>query len=64
METLREHTVYSGQGLTVTVRESLELQTDKAGRRRFLVGYLKPVAIVIAEADRTTKYDIEVQSAG
>lgn len=63
MHTLREKTVFSGQGFTVTVTESLELRADKTDYGRFLAGRLKAVAVAVTAADKTTTYDIDAESA-
>ena len=59
MARLRERTVFADRRLTVTVLESLELQTNRSNHRRFLIGSLKPIAVVVREPDRTYAYDIE-----
>jgi hypothetical protein len=59
MATLREKTVFSGPGLTVTVTESLELRVGETDHSRYLNGRLKAVNVAVTDGDKTTTYDIE-----
>jgi hypothetical protein len=63
MVMVRARTVFSDQKLTVTAVESLELQTDSSNRRRFMIGRfmigsLKPIAVIVREPDRTYALDM------
>jgi dihydrodipicolinate reductase len=58
MVMVRARTVFSDQKLTVTAVESLELQTDSSNRRRFMIGSLKPIAVIVREPDRTYALDM------
>lgn len=64
MASLRERTVFADQGLTVTVMESLELNTSRTNRGRFTTGNLKPIAVVVREPDRTWTFDIDSSVPG
>jgi hypothetical protein len=56
---LRTRTVWADQKLEVTAVESLEFRIDKANHGRFITGGLKPVAVIVREADRTYAFDMD-----
>jgi hypothetical protein len=59
MAMLRSRTVFSDQQLHVTAVESLELRTGRTNRGRFVIGSLTPITIVVNQADRTYKIDLQ-----
>lgn len=61
MTTLRAKTVFADDKFTVTAIESLEFQTDKANRWGYVTASLKPVAVVVKEADKTCAFDMDAQ---
>jgi len=59
MARLRERSVFANHGLSVIAVESLELRTGRTNRGRFIIGGLKPIAVIVKEADRTREFDID-----
>ena len=53
MASLRERSVFADHRLTVTAVESLELEITRTNHGRFMSGRLKPIAVIVKEADRT-----------
>lgn len=47
MGRLRKRTVFTDQGLTVSVAEALEFRVDRTDRMRLATGALKPVAVIV-----------------
>lgn len=61
MAGVRTRTLFSDNELTVTAVESVEFQTDRSRRRRFVTGSLRPVAVIVREQDRTYALDMAAQ---
>ena len=61
MASVRTRTVFSDHKLTVTAVESVEFRTDGSNRRRFVIGSLRPLAVIVKEPDRTYALDIAAQ---
>ena len=61
MTTLRARTVFSGERLTVTAIESLQLSEVRRQRGRLVIGSLKPVAVIVREPGRTYALDMDAQ---
>lgn len=61
MVRVRARTIFSDQKLTVSAVEALEFQTNRSNHRRFLIGSLKPIAIIVREPDRTYALDLAAQ---
>jgi len=62
MDRLRTNIVFDDQRFTVTVVQSLELQTGSLKHKRFLTGSLKPIAVIVKEPDRSSVLDLDAQS--
>lgn len=50
MAKVRTRTLFSDDKVTVTAVESMEFQADRSNRRRFVVGSLRPLAVIVKEA--------------
>ena len=61
MDRVRTRKLFSDATRTVTAVESLMLQTDRSHQGGFLVGSLKPIAIIVTEPDRTYALDMEAR---
>ncbi len=61
MTTLRERTVFSDEKRTVSTLELLEFRTDRTNHLRYVTGDLRPMAIIVKEADRTYAFDMAAQ---
>ncbi len=58
MAEVRARTVFSDHEITVTAVESVEFQTNISNRRRFAVGSLRPIAVIVREPGRTYALDM------
>ena len=61
MDRLRARTLFSNQRLTVAAVESLDFQAGRSNQRTFLIGSLKPIAILVTESDRTYALGMDAQ---
>jgi dihydrodipicolinate reductase len=61
MNKVRARTLFANKRFTVSAVELLELRTDKTSRVRFMTGSLKPIAVIVNEADRAFAFDMEGQ---
>jgi hypothetical protein len=61
MANVRASTVFADDRFTLIAIESLEFQTDRTDHRRLVTGSLKPVAVIIREADKTCAFDMNAQ---
>ena len=61
MASVRARTVFSDHELTVTAVESVEFQTGRSDRRRFVIGSLRPIAIIVREPGRSYALDMAAQ---
>lgn len=61
MTNVRARTLFSDQKLTVRAVESLQLRIDRSDHARFLIGSLKPIAIIVTEPDRTYALDLDAR---
>lgn len=58
MASVRARTVFSDHKLVVTAVESAELRTGGSIPMRFLIGSLRPIAVIVRDSDRTRAYDM------
>jgi len=58
MATLRARSVFANRAITVTVVESLTLETGGTGRRHFLTGSVTPIAVIVREPGATYALDM------
>ena len=61
MASVRTRPIFSDTWLTVTAVESVEFQSEHWGRRRFVTGGLRPIAIIVKEQDKTYALDMDAQ---
>ena len=61
MADVRARTVFSDHEITVTAVESVEFQTNRSNRRRFAIGILQPVAVIVREPGKTYALDMAAQ---
>ncbi len=61
MASVRTRTVFADQRRTVTAVESVDFRTDLSRRRRFFIGSLRLIAVIVREPDRIYALDIAAQ---
>jgi hypothetical protein len=61
MASVRTRPIFSDTRLTVAVVESVEFQSERWKRRRFVTATLRPVAIIVREQGRTYALDMAAQ---
>ena len=61
MASVRARTVFRDHELTVTAVASVEFRTSRSNHRRFLIGNLRPIAVIVREPDRTYALDMAAQ---
>ena len=61
MAGVRTRTIFSDQKTTVAAVESVEFRIDHTHCKRFVIGSLRPIAIVVREPGRTYALDMAGQ---
>ena len=61
MDRLRTNIVFDDHRFTVTVLQSLEFRTGSLDHKRFLMGSSKPIAVIVAEPDRSYALDMDAR---
>ena len=61
MAEVRTRTVFSDREISITAVESVGFQTERSNRRRFAIGSLRPIAVIVREPCKTYAFDMAAQ---